>query len=625
MKDIFHRLHLPKEIGDILQNSQGITTFNTRQELIELSLGFPGNNFYEVKYPLDNTHTPETIEATVVRCKNGIVVNYPDPYMRRRDPNSMVIGDEEETDKPTFQEKYGRPFDEVRKATFEWLSKQELLIMPFVSGDESLDYYSLLIAPKNAAFFALILADIQGFIPFDSLPKDFKPLAIVYVAPTFRHTHFDGKQIVVHNRLNHIHEVFSYNLYPGPSAKKGVYSVLLDIGEKEGWLSVHASSVKVITPYDNELVMLHEGASGGGKSELHQQIRREKDNKIVLATHLRTQDKIYLELNESCDLMPITDDITLVHPKFQKNHKKMVIKDAEQGWFVRVDNIPHYGTDPHLESICTQPAEPLVFLNIDAVPNSTALIWEHIEDAPGKKCPNPRVILPKRLIPDVIDQAVAVDVRSFGVRTPPCFDDAPSYGIIGIAHVLPPALAWLWRLVSPRGHANPSITGNTAALSSEGVGSFWPFATGKMVRHANLLLEQFQDFTDTLYLLIPNQHIGAYKVGFMPEWVVREYLAKRGSARIKPSQLVPARCSLLGYALEYMKFEGIYIPKSLLQVNLQSDVGDEAYDKGAEMLQAFFKEELKQFLTRDLSSTGRRIIECCLDNGSIQDYEEILN
>jgi len=625
MKDIIHRLHLPKEIGDILQNCPGITTFNTRQELIELSLGSPGNNLYEVKYTLENTTPTETTEATVIRCKNGIVVNYPDPYMRRRDPNSMVIGDEEETDKPTFQEKYGRSFDEVRKATFEWLTKQELLIMPFVSGDESLDYYSLLIAPKNAAFFALMLGDIQGFIPFDSLPKDFKPLAIVYVAPTFRHTHFDGKQIVVHNRLNHIHEVFSYNLYPGPSAKKGVYSVLLDIGEKEGWLSVHASSVKVITPYDNELVMLHEGASGGGKSELHQQIRREKDNKIVLATHLRTQDKIYLELNESCDLMPITDDITLVHPKFQKNHKKMVIKDAEQGWFVRVDNIPHYGTDPHLESICTQPAEPLVFLNIDAVPNSTALIWEHIEDAPGKKCPNPRVILPKRLIPDVIDQAVAVDVRSFGVRTPPCFDDAPSYGIIGIAHVLPPALAWLWRLVSPRGHANPSITSNTAALSSEGVGSFWPFATGKMVRHANLLLEQFQDFTDTLYLLIPNQHIGAYKVGFMPEWVVREYLAKRGSARIKPSQLVPARCSLLGYALEYMKFEGIYIPKSLLQVNLQSDVGDEAYDKGAEMLQAFFKEELKQFLTRDLSSTGRRIIECCLDNGSVQDYEEILH
>ncbi|MFN3660218.1 MAG: DUF4914 family protein, partial [Brevinematales bacterium] len=154
MRDIIHRLHLPKEIGDILQECPALTTFNTRQELLEICLGSPENNLYEVKYTLDNT--TEITEATVIRCKNGIVVNYPDPYMRRRDPNSMVIGDEEETDKPTFQEKYNRPFDEVRKSTFEWLSKQELLIMPFVSGDDSLNYYSLLIAPKNAAFFALI-------------------------------------------------------------------------------------------------------------------------------------------------------------------------------------------------------------------------------------------------------------------------------------------------------------------------------------------------------------------------------------------------------------------------------------------------------------------------------------
>jgi len=624
MKDLVHQLHLPREIHDLLLGSKSITTFDSREELLELSLAGKNSTLFEVKYTIPET-TKEITEAVVLRCKNGIVVNYPDPYMRRRDPNSMVIGDEKETDKPTFEKKYGKPFDDLRTQTLNWLKSQDLLIMPFVSGDESLDYYSLLIAPKNAAFFALMLGDIQGFIPFSKLPKNFKPIAIVYVAPTFRYTHFEGKQVVVHNRLSHMHEVFSYNLYPGPSAKKGVYSALLDIGEKEGWLTIHASAVKVITPYDNELVMVHEGASGGGKSELLQQIHREKDNKIVLATHLRTQDKVYLELNESCDLKPITDDMTMVHPKFQKNHKKMIIKDAEEGWFVRVDNIPHYGTDPHLESICTQPKEPLVFLNIDAVPQSTALIWEHIEDSPGKKCPNPRVILPKRLIPNVIDQAIAVDVRSFGVRTPPCFEDAPSYGIIGLMHVLPPALAWLWRLVSPRGHANPSITASSNKLSSEGVGSFWPFATGKRVRHANLLLEQFQNYTDTLYLLIPNQYIGSYQVGFMPEWVVREYLAKRGSARIKPTQLVPARSSLLGYALDYMKFEGIYIPKSLLQVNLQPDVGDDAYDVGVKILQEFFEEEVKQFLTRDLSSTGRRIIECCLDKGTVEQYESILD
>lgn len=72
----------------------------------------------------------------------------------------------------------------------------------------------------------------------------FEPKAVIYVAPPFRHTHFNGKQVVVHNRLNGVHEIFSYNLYPGPSAKKGVYGVLLNIGEMEGWVAAHASTVR---------------------------------------------------------------------------------------------------------------------------------------------------------------------------------------------------------------------------------------------------------------------------------------------------------------------------------------------------------------------------------------------
>lgn len=620
MVDFLKKFILPQEVFDILKNCKSITTFNTREELLELSLGGKGNYLYEVKYKVEDK---EMTEAKVIKCKNGIVVNYLEEYMRRRDPDSMLIGDDKPTDKPTYKEKYGKPFEDLRKQTFEWLKKQDIIIMPFLAGDPLLDYRSLVIAPKNAAFFPFMLSDIQGFLPFDNLPDNFNPVAIVYLAPTFRHTHFNGKQVVVHNRLDKIHEVFSYNLYPGPSAKKGVYSVLLDIGEKEGWLAVHTSAVKIITPYDNELIMMHEGASGGGKSELNQELRIEKGNKAVLATHIKTQDQIYIEINEKCEIMPVCDDIALVHPKFQKNKNKMTIKDAEEGWFVRVDNIPSYGTDPNLEKICTQPKEPLIFLNIDVVPNSTALIWEHIEDAPGKKCPNPRVIIPKRLIPNVIKECMTVDVRSFGIRTPPCTKENPTYGIVGIAHVLPPALAWIWRLTSPRGYANPSIAGNVNALSSEGVGSFWPFATGKMVNYANLLLEQFKTFTDTLYLLIPNQYIGAYKVGFMPEWIIREYLAKRGSAKIKQNQLIPSKSSLLGYAFDSIKFEGIYLPHSLLQVDLQPDVGEEAFIKGANMLFDFFEKELKQYLTKDLNPLGKKIIECFMNNGNIEDYERI--
>ena len=65
----------------------------------------------------------------------------------------------------------------------------------------------------------------------------------------------------MHNRLDDCHEVFAYNLYPGPSAKKGVYSVLLDIGEHEDWVTAHASCGRLVTQYDNELVIMHEGAS----------------------------------------------------------------------------------------------------------------------------------------------------------------------------------------------------------------------------------------------------------------------------------------------------------------------------------------------------------------------------
>src|SRR5436189_2652594 len=121
----------------------------------------------------------------------------------------------------------------------------------------------------------------------------FLPRAIIYVAPVFRHTHFMGKQVVVHNRLAGLHELFSYNLYPGPSAKKGVYSVLLNLGEKEGWVTNHCSTVQVITPYDNIVSIMHEGASGGGKSEMLEHIQRQDDGRLLLGVNVLTHEKRY--------------------------------------------------------------------------------------------------------------------------------------------------------------------------------------------------------------------------------------------------------------------------------------------------------------------------------------------
>jgi len=233
------------------------------------------------------------------------------------------------------------------------------------------------------------------------------------------------------------------------------------------------------------------------------------------------------------------------------------------------------------------------------------------------------VIVPRNEFKNVLDGGATIDVRSFGVRQPPCTRENPTYGIIGLFHILPPALAWLWRLVSPRGHDNPSIV-DTDGMTSEGVGSYWPFASGKLIRQANLLLDQFTDYREMQYIIVPNQYIGAWKVSFMPQWVAREYLARRGTSKFRPEHIVPARSSLLGYAMYSIHVEGQQISRWFLQVDTQPEVGVEAYDQGAKMLHDFFRKELSKFQTPDLVPLGRQIIECCLDNGSLTDYEQLI-
>lgn len=620
-KNVLGNMILPEELKRIIESGMEVIIPESRKQLLTLSMGHDENMLFEVVY--DVPGNGRITEATVARCNNGVAVNYMDMYMRRRDPDCMVVADNGETDKPRYRDVYGEDFSPLRSQTFEWLKKQKLIIMPFMAGGRELGYPAMLVAPANAGFFAAGLADLQEFIPKDEIPEDFKPKAVIYLAPPFRHTHFDGKQVVVHNRLNDMHELFSYNLYPGPSAKKGIYGVLLHIGELEGWITVHASTVKVITPYENVITVMHEGASGGGKSEMIEQIHKELDGRIVLCKNTVTNEKTYLELKEACELEPVTDDMALCHPTLKNGGKKLVVKDAEQGWFLRINHINKYGTDPHYEKLCIHPKEPLIFLNLQGTPGSTCLIWEHTMDEPGKACPNPRVIMPRRFVPKIVDEPVEVDVRSFGVRTPPCTKEKPTYGIMGMFHILPPSLAWLWRLVAPRGYDNPSIT-DTEGMSSEGVGSYWPFATGKMVDQANLLLGQIVSTSGTRYILIPNQHIGAYKVGFMSQWIAREYLARRGSAKFRPEQLVESRCSLLGYSLESLKVDGTFLPKALLQPNHQPEIGNEGYDAGAKILSDFFKKELAKFVSPELDPLGRKIIECCMSGGTLNDYIDLI-
>lgn len=635
--DQLRRYHISRSAMAVLQAAEEanrLTIVETVDQLVELAVPADqcdAHGYFTVAYDVPGRgFVPE---ARVCRVRNGISANYLEPYMRRRDPDCMVIADEKATDKPTFKGRFGSHFSPLRQETLEWLKTQPLACFFFESGMPGAALNTLAICPANAGFFALGLAMLQGIKPLSHLreqDEDYRIGAIVYIAPVFRHTHFEGKQVVVHNRRQEevgLHELFSYNLYPGPSAKKGVYGMLLTIGEQAEvpWTTAHCSTVQVVTPYDNITTIMHEGASGGGKSEMLEGMHREPDGQIELGTNTITGDKRLLSLSRGCDLRPVTDDMALCHPKLQNSEgqsQKITLIDAEQGWFVRVNHISHYGTDPNLEGLTIDPPGPLLFLNINAVPDSTALIWQHTEDSPGSPCPNPRVILPRNYVPEVVNEPVTVGIRSFGVRCPPCTREKPTYGILGLFHVLPPALAWLWRLVAPRGHGNPSIV-STKGMQSEGVGSYWPFATGRRVDQANILLRQIMETSTTMFVLIPNQHIGSWKVGFAPQWVAREYLARRGATPFRKDELIPSRCPLLGYHRHTVQVEGQTVGTWFFDVSSQPEVGEEAYFAGAKILTDFFHQHLRDFEHADLDPLGRRMIQACLDGASLQEYDAL--
>lgn len=621
IEQTLNKLAVSDDVRNLLRRAKSVTVLNTIAEVEDHVCGAPGNREWTVSYGLPDGRTVD--EVQVARTKNGFSANYLETYMRRRDPDCMVVADDQPSDKPRFETRFGFPFAQLRQETFDWLAAQDLAIFTFEMGQPELGGDALAICPANAGFFAFGLALLQGILDLRAVARAVVPETVIYVAPPFRHTRFAGKQIVAHNRTAQVHEIFSYNLYPGPSAKKGIYGALIEKGTEEEWVTAHCSAVQVVTPYDNVVTFMHEGASGGGKSEMLQQPHRMPDGRLLMGRNVVTGEERFIEIQRTCDLHPVCDDMGLCHTNLQEGDGRLYLMDAENAWFVRVNHINAYGTDHDLERLTLHPSRSLLFLNIDAVAGSTALIWEHIQDAPGSPCPNPRVILPRAIVPGVVNDKAAIQIRSFGVRTPPCTKTLPSYGILGLFHVLPPALAWLWRLVSPRGYSNPSIV-DKEGMSSEGVGSYWPFATGRKVDQANLLLNQFVAATKTRYILVPNQHVGAWETGFMPQWLARDYLARRGNARFLSDQIIPSRCPLLGYALQNMRIEGTMIPRWFLQVDTQPEVGAEAYDKGAAVLTAFFHEQIREFLHPDLDPLGREIIECCLAGAGVEDYSRFI-
>jgi len=123
-----------------------------------------------------------------------------------------------------------------------------------------------------------------------------------------------------------------------------------------------------------------------------------------------------------------------------------------------------------------------------------------------------------------------------------------------------------------------------------------------------------------MFVLIPNQHIGSWKVGFTPQWVAREYLARRGTTPFRMDELLPSRCPLLGYHRHKIQVEGQTVGSWFFDVSSQPEVGEEAYHAGAKILTDFFHRHLREFHHGDLDPLGRRMIEACLDGASLDEY-----
>ena len=200
----WRQLELPSQIVGIFENCPDIIFPKNREEILRMAMGGQSRGTCEVAYEVPGKG--QVVEATVTRCTNGLAVNYPEAYMRRRDPECMLIADNRETDKARYADRFGISFESVREETFDWLQTQKLSVTLFNIGvfDINSGEGAMLIAPQNAGFFVGGLADLQGMIPPDEVPEDFRVRSVIYLAPTFRHTHFEGKQVVVHNRLENL-------------------------------------------------------------------------------------------------------------------------------------------------------------------------------------------------------------------------------------------------------------------------------------------------------------------------------------------------------------------------------------------------------------------------------------
>src|SRR5512143_1328799 len=139
---------LPPELDDILANCPGFTVASNSEQLQKLAVRDARDGVHQVQYEVPGKGL--VTEAVVFRVRNGLAANYPEPYMRRRDPDCMFIGDDRPTGKPSFKAHFGREFELVRQETFAWLKRQELALFAFAAGSRGKGVDALAVVPSNA-------------------------------------------------------------------------------------------------------------------------------------------------------------------------------------------------------------------------------------------------------------------------------------------------------------------------------------------------------------------------------------------------------------------------------------------------------------------------------------------
>lgn len=83
---------LPADAVEILTGCRSFQVFNNTTELATAAVGGSDSQSFEVSYSLPDRGS--VTEAVVHRVSNGVSANYTEAYMRRRDPDTMLIGDQ---------------------------------------------------------------------------------------------------------------------------------------------------------------------------------------------------------------------------------------------------------------------------------------------------------------------------------------------------------------------------------------------------------------------------------------------------------------------------------------------------------------------------------------------------